>query len=86
MSQLGQVQISATTLPDVVVQLNAILGRLQQGAVIVRGVKMDTTRTTAPTAAPEAGDPNVVVVNIAGTVKLYIYDVATGWVVCGTQV
>lgn len=86
MTQLGQVQISATTLPEVVVQLNTILGRLQQGAVICRGLKLDTTRTSAPTAAPGAGDPNLVVVNVAGTVKVYIYDVATGWVVCGTQV
>lgn len=85
MSQLGQVQISATTLSDVVVELNAILGRLQQGAIIVRGWKLDTTRTTAPTAAPGAGDPNIVIVNVAGVAKLYIYDVATGWVVCGTQ-
>lgn len=86
MSQLGQAQISATTLPEVVVQLNTILGRLQQGALVCRGLKLDTTRTTPPTAPPDAGDPNLVAVNVAGTVKLYIYDVAAGWVVCGTQV
>lgn len=85
MTQFGQVQLTATTLPDLLTQLNAILARLQQGNLILGGLKLDTNRTTAPSAVPGAGDPNLCVVNVGGTVKLYLYDVATGWVVVGTQ-
>lgn len=85
MTQLGQSQFSATTLPDLLTQLNAWVSKLQQGALWIGGIKLDTSRTTAPMGAPGPGDPNVVVVNVAGTVKLYIYD-GTNWVTVGSQV
>ncbi len=67
----GQVQFTATTLQDLVVQLNAFASRIQSASLILRGVKLDTSGTVAPTSAPGAGDPNVCARTIAGVVTYY---------------
>lgn len=85
MSTPGQLRLDAADWPTGRDQLNAILAKLQQGALTLRGLKLDIQLTAAPTGAPGAGDPNVVMVNVAGTVKLYVWTGAA-WVVAGTQV
>ncbi len=70
-------RVDATDLPGLVEQLNGILARLSGGGMLLRGLRLEV-RSAAPSGAPGAGDPNVVIVNVAGTHKLYIYDVATG--------
>lgn len=70
MSQ-GQVQFTATTVEDLVVQLNNYASRIQAASLILTGLKLDTSKTVAPTAAPGAGDPNVVARTIAGVVTYY---------------
>lgn len=67
----GQVQFTATSLPDLLVQLNAFAARVQSASVILRGLKLDTSATVAPTAAPGPGDPNVRAATIAGVVTYY---------------
>lgn len=62
------------------VQLNAILAALQQGSVTLNGLKLDRTRTTAPTTAPGVQDPNLVLVNVAGVWTLYHWNGAA-WAV-----
>ena len=67
----GNVQFTATTLPDLLVQLNTAFARLQAASLILNGVKLDTSNTVAPTSAPGPGDPNVVARTIAGVVTYY---------------
>lgn len=82
----GALRIVASDLPTVIVELNRILELLQQGGLVQFGLKLDTQTTAVPVDAPTAGQPNLRVVNVAGTHKLYLYNLATGWVVVGTQV
>lgn len=76
----GARQFTATTLPDLVVQLNTVFGQLQQGGVTLNGLKLDRTRTTAPTTAPGAQDPNLVLVDVAGVWTLYHWN-GSAWAV-----
>jgi len=80
----SQVRVTADDWQAGREQLNAILSRLQSGALILGGMKLDLSRTSAPTDAPGPGDPNFVVVNVAGTYKFYLYD-GSAWIVVGTQ-
>lgn len=75
---------SVEDVPSLRRELNLILTKLQGGGVLLGGLKLDTQRTTAPTVAPEAGTPNVVVINVSGTLKMYVWD-GSSWVVVGTQ-
>ncbi len=68
----------------VVDQMNAVLARLQSGGLLLGGLKLDATRTAAPTDPPGSGDPTCVSVNVGGTVKLYFWTGAA-WIVVGTQ-
>lgn len=67
----GNVQFTATDLKDLVVQLNTFAARMQVGSLILGGVKLDTSKTVAPTAAPGPGDPNIVARTIAGVITYY---------------
>ena len=67
----SQLRIDAKDWPAAQVQLNAILAQLQAGALLLRGVKLDVSATTAPTGAPGPGDPNIRAANIAGTWTYY---------------
>jgi len=80
----SQVRVTADDWQAGREQINAILSRLQSGALILGGLKLDLSRTSAPADAPGAGDPNFVVVNVAGTFKFYLYD-GTAWIVVGSQ-
>lgn len=62
------------------VLLNAILASFQQGGLTLNGLKLDRTRTTAPTVAPGIQDPNLVLVDVAGVWTVYHWD-GTAWVV-----
>lgn len=56
-------------------ELNVFLDRLQTGGLVQYGLKLDAlTRTAAPANAPGTGEPNLVVVNVAGVQTLYIYN------------
>jgi hypothetical protein len=78
-------RFTATTAEGLRDQLNTFVERFQTGGLVLYGIKLDdTTRTTAPAAAPATGEPNLVVVNVAGVKTLYLYD-GTSWVVAGTQ-
>lgn len=85
MSQLpqGRYAFTAQTLGDLVQQLNVFAERLQVGGLVQAGLKL-AIRDAAPTEAPAAGTPNLVVVSVAGVVKFYAYD-GSAWVVVGTQ-
>ena len=76
-------RIDAVDLADIKAQLNAILERIGNGALQMRGIKL-SARAAAPSDAPGAGDPNIVVVIVGGVAKLYIWTGAA-WVVVGTQ-
>ena len=82
---LGQVRVTADDWAGGRDQLNAILSRLQSGALILGGLKLDLSRTSAPVGAPGAGDPSLVLVNVGGTWTFYLYD-GTSWIVVGTQI
>lgn len=82
---LSQVRVTADDWAGGREQINAILSRLLSGALIAGGLKLDTSRTSAPSAAPGPGDPNFVCCVIGGTAKLYCWD-GTSWLVVGTQV
>lgn len=77
-------QFTAQNLSELVVQLNQFVGQLQQGGLMLNGLKLDRALTTAPTATPQPNDPNVRLVNLAGVWTLYLFD-GTNWVVVGTQ-
>lgn len=81
----AQLRIEGDTLEDVLAQLNEFLRRHQTGGLVQSGLKLDAIRSAAPTQAPGPGDPNLLLVNVAGTVKLYLFD-GSAWVVAGTQV
>lgn len=74
----SQMRVSATTLPELVVQLNDLLSRLQGGGMALLGLRLDTLATAAPTAAPQPGDPLVRAATIAGTLTYYHWD-GTSW-------
>lgn len=74
-----------TDVPALRVQLNRLLTDLQVGALLLGGIRLDIQRDTVPVDAPLLGQPNLVAVLVGGVVKLYLYDVSTGWVVVGTQ-
>lgn len=76
-------RVDATDLPGLVEQLNGILARLSGGGMLLRGLRLEV-RSAAPSGAPAAGDPNVVVVSDTGTAELMIWTGAA-WVVVGTQ-
>lgn len=78
-------RLTATTVEGLRDELNTFLDRLQTGGLVVYGLKLDNqTRTAAPANAPGTGEPNVVIVNVAGVFTLYIYD-GTNWVTVGSQ-
>lgn len=70
---------TVATLPDLVRELNSILVKLQGGALLLGGLKLDTQRTAAPTDPPEAGSANLLGRNNAGTLEAYWWDGAA-WV------
>ena len=74
MSAIGQLRIDAADWETGKVQLNAILGQLQTGAMILRGVKIDMSSTVAPATAPGPGDPNIRGATIAGVATFYHYN------------
>lgn len=76
-------RVDASDLPTLVAQINQILERLTVGAAQLRGVRL-TVLDAAPTTAPGAGDPTVVVAVASGTQKLFLWT-GTAWVVVGTQ-
>lgn len=79
-------RFTATTVDGLKAELNTFVERIQVGALVLYGVKFDdTTRTAAPANAPATGEPNLVMVNVAGVKKLYVYD-GTNWLAVGTQV
>jgi hypothetical protein len=65
-------------------EVNRILALLQSGGLLLGGLRLDTQRVAVPTAAPEPGSPNLVLVDDAGTMTFYVWDGAT-WRVVGTQ-
>lgn len=67
----GQVQFTAQSHEALLVQLNNFAARLQAGSLILGGVKLDTSKTVAPTVAPGPGDPNIVARTIAGVITYY---------------
>lgn len=79
-----QVRVDAEEWATARAQLNAILATLQQGGQLLAGLRLDVSRTAAPSAAPNRGEPNAVLVNVSGTIKLYLWD-GSAWVVVGTQ-
>lgn len=81
---LSQVRVTADDWAGGREQINAILSRLLSGALVAGGLKLDTSRTSAPSAAPGPGDPNLAVATVGGVVKIFIYD-GTSWVAVGTQ-
>lgn len=81
---LGQQQVTATTLPEVVRQINRILGLIQQGGLSLNGLKLDRSRSAAPTGAPGVQDPNLVLVDVGGVITLYIWD-GMNWTPVGSQ-
>lgn len=86
MADLGsQLRVDAADWVTGREQLNAILSRLQSGALVLGGFRMDLSRTAAPAAAPGPGDPNTVFVNVAGVFKIYNWD-GTAWIVTGTAI
>lgn len=77
---------SILTIPESVasvgalrVELNKILVKLQGGALLLGGVKLDTQRITVPTAAPESGSSNLIGIDNAGTFEGYWWNGAA-WV------
>ena len=72
------------TLAEAVEQVNRILVKLQQGGLLMSGLRLDTQRDAAPTAAPGVGESNLRAARIAGVVKFYIWD-GTSWLVVGVQ-
>lgn len=72
------------TLAEAVEQANRILAKLQQGGLLMSGLRLDTQRDAAPTAAPGVGESNLRCARIAGVVKYYIWD-GTSWLVVGVQ-
>lgn len=70
---------SVEDVPSLRRELNLILVKLQGGALLLGGLKLDTQRTTVPTAAPESGSPNLVGRNNAGTLEAYWWNGAA-WV------
>lgn len=81
----GRFRIDAREEKGFFAQMQTFLERLTAGGITFSGLRLDVSRTAIPTAAPEAGQPNLVAVNVSGTIKLAIYDKATGWVVVGSQ-
>lgn len=82
--QRSQVRVDAEEWATARAQLNAILAALQQGGQLLAGLRLDVSRTAAPSAAPGRGEPNTVLVNASGTIKWYVWD-GSAWVVVGTQ-
>lgn len=85
MSTVGQFRIDADDWKTGRDQLNAWLARVQAGATVLRGLRLDTQLSAAPSGAPGTGDPNLVLVNTGPTVKLYVWTGAA-WVTVGSQV
>lgn len=78
-------RFTATDVAGLKNELNTFMSLLQSGGLVQFGLKLDdTTRTTAPAAAPIAGSPNLCVVNNAGVKTLMIYD-GSAWVSVGSQ-
>ena len=67
----SQVRVDATTVAQLVVQLNDLLARLQSGTLGLKGLRLDASSTVAPTAAPAANEPWIRAATIAGTVTYY---------------
>lgn len=81
---LDLVPETANDLAALRTEVNRILARLQAGGLQLGGLRLDTQRTVAPTVAPPAGAPNVVLVNLSGVITAYVWD-GSAWQVIGTQ-
>lgn len=70
---------SVEDVPSLRRELNLILVKLQGGALLLGGLKLDTQRLAVPVDPPSAGTPNLLGVNNAGTLEGYWWNGAV-WV------
>lgn len=74
-----QIDPATKTLPEVIEQLNRLLIQMQNGNLVLDGLRLDTRRNAAPTAAPGIGESNVRMAQVAGVTGLYYWD-GSAWV------
>ena len=72
-------RFTATTLEELLGQVNTYAERHQNGSMAVLGVKLDLQRTAAPVDAPRALEPNLVGATVGGVCKIYWWNGAA-WV------
>lgn len=80
----SRTRFDATTLPALIVQLNAAFSTLLSGATQNQGLRLDK-RTAVPTAAPQdQGSPNLVLVTAAGVDSVYFWN-GSAWIELGSS-
>lgn len=60
-------------------ELSRLFEAIQNGGLELSGVRLDVLREAVPSTGPDRGQPNLIAVNLAGTITLHIWDGAT-WV------
>lgn len=66
-------------LPALIEQVNRILIQLQNGNLVLDGIRFDTRREAAPTAEPGIGESNLRLARVAGVIGTYQWD-GSAWV------